>query len=169
MVDNEGTNTNTNGSRSRVGVGLKGERVVSARGPVPTSGHGFSEGLGWLRRWGETGNRAGKGDHFTGREGRMGQAAKEGGQASARGGGKGKEIRGLKSDRRGGVGPEREGGPSPRTKEEWVTKKDNPWDTTDKAWLKARLEAPRKGRMARMCVLEQHIKVWEEAWEKRYL
>jgi hypothetical protein len=53
-------------------------------------------------------------------------------------------------------------GPSPRVKEEWVTKRDNPWDTKDKEWLKAQLEAPRTEQIGGRCVLKHHIKVWEE-------
>jgi hypothetical protein len=52
--------------------------------------------------------------------------------------------------------------PSPRIKEDWVSKRDNPWDTTDKVWLKAQLETPRKEKIAGRCVLEQHIKDWQE-------
>jgi hypothetical protein len=47
-------------------------------------------------------------------------------------------------------------------KEEWTSKRDNPWDTKDKGWLRAQLEAPRKEQIAGWCVLKEHMKVWEE-------
>jgi hypothetical protein len=52
--------------------------------------------------------------------------------------------------------------PSPRIKEEWLSKKDNPWDTKDKEWLRAQLEAPMKEQIAGRCAQEGHWQVWEE-------
>jgi hypothetical protein len=52
--------------------------------------------------------------------------------------------------------------PSLRIKEEWLSKRDNPWDTQDREWLRAQLYAPRKEQIAGRCVLEHHLKVWKE-------
>jgi hypothetical protein len=51
---------------------------------------------------------------------------------------------------------------SPRVKESWVLKRDNPWNTPDKEWLRAQLEAPGKEQIAGRCAMEGHWQVWEE-------
>jgi hypothetical protein len=52
--------------------------------------------------------------------------------------------------------------PSPLIKEEWRSRRYNPWDTQDSEWLRAQLYAPRKEQIAVRCVLEHHLKVWKE-------
>jgi hypothetical protein len=112
------------------------EREVNyLAGQSPANSYGIGGEWGWLRRWGETGNRAEICGHFTEQEGRTGKAAGGGGQPVTRRGRNGEEIRGSEGGDgdRGATGG-REG--LGRTKSEnqggWRPKRDNPWDTQDK-------------------------------------
>jgi hypothetical protein len=131
-------------------------------GQSPASSYGIGGEWGWLRRWRGTGNRAGF--VVTSRSRKEGQGrppVEENGLLRGKEGKEKKFVNWRATRETGGrqVDGENLDEPSPRIKEGWRPKRDNPWDTQDRKGIRAQLNAPRKEQIAWGCVQEQHRKV----------